>query len=62
MTGKPPCGTGWRSTHEQTAPIVGYYREWERDEPQEAPRVSRIDGLGTLEDVRERILETLDRV
>ena len=48
--------------HEQTAPIVGYYREWERDEPQEAPRVSRIDGLGTLEDVRERILETLDRV
>ena len=48
--------------HEQTAPTVGYYREWERDEPQEAPRVSRIDGLGTLEDVRERILETLDRV
>ena len=48
--------------HEQTAPIVGYYREWERDEPQGAPRVSRIDGLGALEDVRDRILETLDRV
>ncbi|MDE0459342.1 MAG: adenylate kinase [Chromatiales bacterium] len=48
--------------HEQTAPIVGYYRTWERDEPQEAPRVSRIDGLGALEDVRDRILETLDRV
>ena len=48
--------------HEQTAPIVEYYRTWERDEPQEAPRVSRIDGLGALEDVRDRILETLDRV
>ena len=48
--------------HEQTAPIVEYYREWERDEPQEAPRVSRIDGLGTLEAVRDRIVEALDRV
>ena len=48
--------------HEQTAPIVGYYREWERDKPKEAPQVSRIDGLGTLEDVRERIFQTLDRV
>ena len=48
--------------HEQTAPIVGYYRAWERDEPKDAPRVSRIDGLGALEDVRERILESLERV
>jgi len=48
--------------HEQTAPIVGYYRDWESAEPQEAPQVSRIDGLGTLEDVRERIFETLDRL
>ena len=48
--------------HEQTAPIVEYYREWENDEPHVAPRVSRIDGLGTLEDVRERIFEVLDRV
>ena len=48
--------------NEQTAPIIGYYRTWKRDEPQEAPRVSRIDGLGTLEDVRQRIIEMLDRV
>ena len=46
--------------HEQTAPIVGYYRQWENDEPQAAPRVSRIDGLGTLDEVRERIFEALD--
>ncbi|MCY4285810.1 MAG: adenylate kinase [Thiotrichales bacterium] len=48
--------------HEQTAPIVEYYREWQSEEPQEAPQVSRIDGLGTLEDVRERIFEMLDRL
>ena len=46
--------------HEQTAPIIEHYRMWERDEPQSAPRVSRIDGLGTLEAVRERIFEALD--
>ena len=47
--------------HEQTAPIVEYYRQWEKDDPGSAPRVSRIDGLGTLEQVRERVFETLDR-
>ena len=48
--------------HEQTAPIVEYYRKREADEPQQSPRVSRIDGVGTLEEVRERIFETLDRM
>ena len=45
--------------HEQTAPIVEYYRQWEKDDPGSAPRVSRIDGLGTLEQVRERVFEAL---
>jgi len=48
--------------HEQTAPVMGYYLEWQSEKPQEAPQVSRIDGLGTLEDVRERIFEMLDRL
>ena len=47
--------------HEQTAPIIEYYREWEMDDPYSAPRVSRIDGLGTLEEVRERVFAALDR-
>ena len=45
--------------HEQTAPIIEYYRAWERDEPHSAPRVSRIGGLGTLEEVRARVFEAL---
>ena len=48
--------------HEQTAPIVEYYREWARDEPAAAPQVARIDGLGTLEEVRDRVFEALERV
>ena len=46
--------------HEQTAPIVEYYRRWENDDPRSAPRVSRIDGLGSLDDVRERVFAALD--
>lgn len=47
--------------HEQTAPLIEFYRQWEKDDPGSAPRVSRIDGLGTLEQVRERVFEALDR-
>ena len=46
--------------HEQTAPIIEHYRRWEKDDPRSAPRVSRIDGLGTLDDVRERVFAALD--
>ena len=46
--------------HEQTAPIIEYYQQWGEDNPCSAPRVSRIDGLGSLEDVRERVIAALD--
>ena len=46
--------------HEQTAPIVEYYGQWEKDDPRSAPRVSRIDGLGTLDDVRGRVFAALE--
>ena len=46
--------------HAQTAPIIEYYRKWEMDDRHSAPRVSRIDGLGSLDDVRERVFATLD--
>ena len=46
--------------HEQTKPIVGYYRQWNEEEPRLAPKVLRVDGIGTLEDVRERAFAALD--
>ena len=45
--------------HEQTAPLIDYYRQWEADDPSSAPRVSRIDGLGSLDDVREHVFAAL---
>ena len=35
--------------HEQTEPIIEYYRRWSEDDPLSAPRVFRVDGLGSLE-------------
>ena len=48
--------------HEQTEPIIDYYRQWGEDDPRSAPRVSRVDGLGSLEDVRERMFAVLDAI
>ena len=48
--------------HEQTEPIIGYYRQWGEDDPRSAPRVSRVDGLGPLEDVRERMFAVLNAI
>ena len=49
-----------RVYHEQTAPVVEYYRQWETDSPSSAPRVARVDGLGSLADVRDRVFAALD--
>ncbi len=46
--------------HEQTAPIIEYYRQWEKDDSHTAPHVSQIDGLGTIEEVRDRVYAVLD--
>ena len=48
--------------HEQTKPIIDYYRKWSEDHPRSAPRVSCVDGLGSLEDVRERMFAVLDAI
>ena len=45
---------------EQTAPIIEYYRRWEVGDRRSAPRVSRVDGLGSLSDVRDRVFAALD--
>lgn len=48
--------------HEQTKPIIDYYRKWGEDHPRSAPRISCVDGLGSLEDVRERMFAMLDAI
>lgn len=45
--------------HEQTAPLVGYYKEWAAIEPKEAPEYVAVEGVGTVEQIRDKILEKL---
>ena len=45
--------------HEQTEPLVGYYQDWAKEEPQQAPTYVRVDGVGSLDDIREQILSKL---
>jgi adenylate kinase len=45
--------------HQQTEPLVSYYSEWASSGDEHAPTVHRIDGNGTVEEVRDRIFHAL---
>ena len=45
--------------HRQTEPLVDYYAKWARTGDPRAPRYHRIDGLGRVEEVRDRIFKAL---
>jgi len=45
--------------HQQTEPLVSYYSEWACSGDEHAPTVHRIDGIGTVEEVRDRIFASL---
>jgi len=46
--------------HEQTEPLIGYYRQWADGEDDRAPRYVHVSGDGQVEDVRDRIFQALD--
>ncbi len=45
--------------HRQTKPLIDYYARWAATGDQRAPRYHRVDGLGTVEQVRDRIFSEL---
>jgi adenylate kinase len=45
--------------HKQTEPLVSYYRQWAQSGDPKAPRYRRVDGLGKVEEVRDRIFAAL---
>lgn len=45
--------------HEQTAPLVGYYQDWARSDPAAAPEYVRVEGVGTLDEIRDKIMARL---
>ena len=45
--------------HSQTEPLIGYYQDWAAKEPEKAPKYVRVDGVGSLDSIREQILSKL---
>jgi adenylate kinase len=45
--------------HEQTEPLVSYYSKWASAGDAKAPRYHRVEGLGKVEEVRDRIFAAL---
>ena len=46
--------------HEQTEPLIEYYSEWRRREVHLAPVYVRIEGIGKVQEIRDRIFAALD--
>lgn len=44
---------------DQTRPLVDYYANWAKADPQNAPKVRKIHGLGTVEEITARALAAL---
>ncbi len=46
--------------YRQTAPLVEFYRNWEKDDAGTAPKFSSIDGQGSVEEIRDAIFGVLN--
>jgi adenylate kinase len=45
--------------HAQTRALVGYYSDWARRGDAGAPRYRRISGVGTVDEIKQRVLDAL---
>ena len=45
--------------HAQTEPLITYYEQWEASGDSRAPRYRRVNGLGTVEGVRDACMAAL---
>lgn len=45
--------------HAQTAPLIGYYTEWAATGEANAPRYIRIEGVGSVDSIRDNIFAAL---
>jgi adenylate kinase len=45
--------------HEQTEPLVDYYSKWAASVEKAAPQYIRVDGIGSVEEIRDRIFKAL---
>ncbi|WP_090627758.1 adenylate kinase [Nitrosomonas marina] len=45
--------------HEQTEPLITYYSNWSEKGIDDAPRYVKVSGIGSVEEIRDRILAAL---
>ena len=48
--------------HSQTEPLIGYYKKWETSGVAAAPKYVRIEGIGKVDEIRDKIFKKLDAV
>jgi adenylate kinase len=48
--------------HDQTEPLIGYYKRWEASGVAAAPQYIRIEGVGKVDEIRDNIFSALDAV
>lgn len=46
--------------HEQTEPLVGYYKQWSAEAPELAPNYIHVNGVGELDAIRAQLVEALE--
>ncbi len=47
--------------HTQTAPLIEYYRTWDQNGSPNAPRFSSVKGTGSVEEIKQKILNVLQQ-
>ena len=45
--------------HEQTEPLIAYYKNWSETAPDAGPKYAKINGIGSVQEIREQILQAL---
>ncbi len=45
--------------HDQTAPLINYYKGWKASDPQTSPEYIYVAGVGTVEDIKGKVFDGL---
>lgn len=46
--------------HDQTAPLVEFYGQWAVNSPENAPELVKIEGVGSVDSIKERVFGALE--
>lgn len=45
--------------HEQTEPLLAYYGNWAKNDPENAPQYRKVNGVGSVEEITEQVIRAL---